>query len=125
MLDRVRVENSEVGISFGGVVSSGPIAATVRDSISAGNTFTGIKASKGGFGSDPTTVTVHRSASVNNSTGISAEGSSATIRIGNSTVTGNAFGLSSPGGAIISYGTNKVNGNGTDGAPTSPVIPMK
>ena len=65
---------------------------------------------------------VSRSVVVNNkSLGIGAFGASATIRIGNSTVSGNGTGLAFAGGAITSYGTNKVNGNGTDGAPTNTV----
>jgi hypothetical protein len=41
-------------------------------------------------------------------------------------VTGNSIGLDAVtgGGTIASYGTNKVNGNGTDGDPTS-TIAMK
>jgi hypothetical protein len=70
-------------------------------------------------------VTVDRSASVNNGNGIVANGAGATIRIGNSTVTGNINGLFANGGAIASYGTNKVNGNtAANGDPTS-TITMK
>jgi len=39
-------------------------------------------------------------------------------------VSGNAFGLFPNGGEIISYGTNKVDGNTVDSAPTS-TITMK
>ena len=125
VLDRVRVENSAVfGIHFAGTLISGSIAATVRDSVAAGNTSTGIIAAEGGSGT--TTVTVDRSASVNNGAGIAASGVGATVRIGDSTVTGNGTGLLlSSGGVIESYGTNKVNGNNTNGAPTGAPIAMK
>jgi hypothetical protein len=68
---------------------------------------------------------IERSASVNNQFGIVASNAGATIRIGDSTVSGNTnTGLFNSGGAIVSYGTNKVNGNGTDGVPSS-TIAMK
>ena len=61
-----------------------------------------------------------RTALVNNGTGTFVQNSSI-MRIGNSTVSGNSgSGLSHFQFAEIqSYGTNKVNGNGTDGAPTT------
>ena len=49
----------------------------------------------------------------------------APIWIGDSTVSGNTFGLNSAAGTITSYGTNKVRGNGTDGAPTGTPIAMQ
>ena len=125
VLDRVRVKNGGGGgIAFPGVNTTGSITATVRDSVAAGNVNFGIFASEGGGGT--TVVTVDRSAAVNNgTTGISAVGAGATIRIGDSTVSGNSIGLSAiTSGVIASYGTNKVNGNGTDGAPTN-TIAMK
>jgi hypothetical protein len=123
-LDRVRVENSgNLGIQFQGNNTTGVITATVRESVVAGNTGVGIHAVEAGAGA--TTVMVDRSASVNNRTGIRSHGTGATIRIGDSTVIGNTFGLVLFGGGVIeSYGTNQVNGNGADGAPTS-TISMK
>ncbi len=47
-------------------------------------------------------------------------GSLATIRVSNTVVTRNNVGFEpAGGGAIISFGNNRVNGNATDGAPTS------
>jgi len=123
VLDRVRENTSGTGINFFGDLTTGSITATVRDSVAAGNLGLGISAFESGSGT--TVVTVDRSAAVNNGTGIFADGAGATIRIGDSTVTGNNIGLStSTGGVIDSYGTNKVNGNGSDGAPTN-TIAMK
>lgn len=123
LLERVRVErNSNFGILFQGGFTTGSITGTVRDSVAAG---TGIAALEGGSGT--TTVMVDRTAAVNytTGTGILASGAGATIRIGDSTVTGNSTGLSASGGGVIdSYGTNKVDGNGSDGAPTN-TITMK
>ncbi len=126
VLDRVRMENTTTaGIIFSGNSTTGSITATVRDSVAAGNAGDGIAAVDNSTGT--TEVMVDRSAAVNNSsTGIIAVGAGATIRIGDSTVTGNGTGLFFSGAAILSYGTNKVNGNGTpavpnDGAPSGPV----
>ena len=123
LLDRVRVENGvDNGILFIGNSTSGSIRATVRDSVTAGNFDPGIFANESMPGA--TTVMIDRSAVVNNGTGIVARGEAA-IRIGDSTVTGNGTGLSTAdNGSIVSYGTNKMDGNGTDGAPTS-TIAMK
>jgi hypothetical protein len=50
---------------------------------------------------------------------------SAIIRISNTQVFNNSFGLSnSPVGQIISFGNNSVSGNMTNGAPTSAVAPL-
>ena len=63
---------------------------------------------------------IDRSASVNNG-GAGILSSFATIRIGDSTVSGNSTGLAtvknSVVGVIASYGTNKVDGNNVDGVP--------
>jgi hypothetical protein len=118
-LDRIRVENNEfsgIRLDAGG---SAAIEATVNESILAGNVEQGIVAT-----GDTTEVMINRSTAVNNATGISSR-NSAIIRIGDSTVTGNATGLFVEGNGVIrSYGTSKINGNGTDGAPTS-TISMK
>jgi hypothetical protein len=120
-LDRVRVENtSSTGISFSGTTTTGSIAATVRDSVSAGNTGAGIFAQESGDGT--TTVMVDRSASLNNNTGIFASLTGATIKIGDSTVSGNVLGLTlGTGGVIASYGNNKVS-NDNDGVTPTPVM---
>ena len=122
VLDRVRVENGSVsGIIFSGESTTGSIAATVRDSVTAGHTSSGIFAGESGSGT--TVVMVDHSAAVDNGTGINVQGAGATVRIGDSTVSGNSQGLfTSSGGAIDSYVTNQVNGNGTDGAPTGTIV---
>ena len=125
VLDRVRVENaSGFGIKFSGGFTTGSVTATVRDSVSAGSTDAGVLAEEAGSGT--TAVMIDRIAAVNNTRGIYTFGAAATIRIGDSTVTGNSIGLDAVtgGGTIISYGTNKVNGNGFEGVPTS-TITMK
>jgi hypothetical protein len=55
--------------------------------------------------------------SVINAFGIRSLGPNVTVRVGDSTITGNGTGWSfSGGGSLLTYGTNKVQANGTDGA---------
>ncbi|MFM5895859.1 MAG: hypothetical protein ACKOQM_15710 [Novosphingobium sp.] len=55
--------------------------------------------------------------SQNSATGVRGIGTGATIRIGNSAITGNGIGTKSASGATVSsYGNNKLNGNTSDGA---------
>ena len=68
---------------------------------------------------------IDRSASVNNGdAGVLASGAGTLVLIGHSTVTGNLYGLFKNSGVINSYGTNKVNGNGTEGEANN-IIPMR
>ncbi|HWT11144.1 MAG TPA: hypothetical protein VN231_00150 [Allosphingosinicella sp.] len=57
-------------------------------------------------------------------TGIAANGSNARLRVGNSTITATTTGVSATGSAIINtYGNNRLDGNGSNGAFTLPEIP--
>ena len=123
VLDRVRVENSlGNGMAFFGNSTTGIVTATVRASTSTGNGNHGIIAAENA-GGGTTTAMLERTASLNNDEmGVIASGAGATIRVGDSTVTGSNSGLSAgSGGAIASYGTNQVNGNVADGNPTSTI----
>ncbi|HWT11419.1 MAG TPA: hypothetical protein VN231_01550 [Allosphingosinicella sp.] len=56
-------------------------------------------------------------------TGIAANGTNARIRVANSTITGNATGVSITGGANVNtFGNNRLEGNGADGTFTLPII---
>ncbi len=46
---------------------------------------------------------------------------SATVRLSNVGIYGNSTGVSPQGGAVVSFGNNRIGGNGTNGAPTSTV----
>jgi hypothetical protein len=128
VFDRVRAENGQGdGFSFSGAATTGSITATVNDSVAAGNGARGIFAN---VGDGTTDVMIDRSAVLNNETGVrvftpaGADGT-VTARIGNTTVSGNGTGLDTEsGGAIVSYETNQVNGNGVNGTPSS-TIAMK
>jgi hypothetical protein len=55
-------------------------------------------------------------------------GANSVNRVGGNSITGNLFGLQVVGASvstsIVSLGGNMVSGNGTDGAPTSTVLPI-
>ena len=56
--------------------------------------------------------------------GITATGATARLRVGRTTITANATGVTQAGGAIINtYGNNQTDGNGVPGAFTLPALP--
>jgi len=98
-------------------VGSAPIAATISDSMVAGNFNAGIVAYSAGSGV-ASTIMLSNVVVANNSKGVVLNGSAATVRIGSSTVTGNTNGILVSGGATIqSYKNNQINGNASDGTP--------
>jgi hypothetical protein len=119
MIDRVRMENAQFhGIAVAGDNTTGSLTAMIRESVASGGLGTGMSASDAGGGT--TKVMIDRSAILNNFHGVAVAGANATIWIGDSTISGNVgIGFVSSGGVSASYGTNLVNGNGTDGAATS------
>lgn len=64
---------------------------------------------------------------VNNNlgTGIATTGGGMRVLVGNTTVFANGTGLSVGTGQIRSFGTNRVEGNASDGAFTAPILPQK
>jgi hypothetical protein len=71
------------------------------------------------------TVNSFENTITNNSfVGVFSRGTTATNRIGLNQITNNTTGLAvQDSGKILSWGNNFLGGNGTDGAPTGPVIP--
>ena len=123
-INRVTVENSQMGIVALGITTSGPIYVTIRDSVASGMAYNGFYLVSPSAGGQPVQGMIENSASVNNTTGISASGASAYMLLSNSTLTGNSTGLSmGSGGQIVSYGNNRINGNKvTDGVPLGPTM---
>lgn len=73
---------------------------------------------------NPVSVMIERSRLIDNAVGLSvnATNAAATARLSNTTVQQNDTGLAVvAGGSIISFNNNRLNGNGTDGAPTQTV----
>ena len=112
--------NKGAGIDLDGVFTTGPIHATVMDSVAAGNAFAGYRALSR---SASTRLLVMRSVAVNNGNGVVADGG--TLRFGQSTITGNTTSWVQGGGGILrSYGDNNIDGNG-DGDPVPPPTASK
>jgi hypothetical protein len=116
-LERVIVNGNAFGIAADGTGSSTGINMTIADSMIGGNSQDGIIATTPGGGA-PIGVMVTNSKSVNNAAfGIRSIGPNVTVRVGDSTITGNNTGLAfAGGGALLTYGTNKVQANGSVGA---------
>ena len=55
-----------------------------------------------------------------NGTGVTASNGT-TVRLSGNTIVFNRTGLAAPTGKIISFRNNSIDGNGTNGAPTSTV----
>jgi hypothetical protein len=126
-LNRVEIYNNSLnGISVEGTNSTGTINATVADSVAAGNGSIGFLA-RSGSGQATTNLMVVRSVAAYNNVGISANNfSTATLRVGQSTITGNTTSWTALGGAIVrSYGDNNIDGNGDAPEPAPTTIVKK
>lgn len=65
---------------------------------------------------------VNSTVASNGGFGILGNGAGASVRIGNTAIFGNTTGVSAAGGsALLSYGDNRLNGNGTDGSFTGTI----
>jgi hypothetical protein len=113
--------NSQSGLALDNTDTIGPghtISASVTDSVIANNGGIGLFAfSTSTAGHAVTNLMVIRSVSANNSTGIAATGPVATVRVGQTTITGNATAWAEfTGGTVRSYNDNNIDGN-TGGDP--------
>jgi hypothetical protein len=114
VFNRVEVNNNgNYGILVNGGNSAGTntVNATVSESVAAGNVGFGF-CSFTQSGKAPTSLMVFHSVAANNGTGVEANGTGATVRLANSTVTGNAVGwIAQSIGVVDSYGDNYIDGN--------------
>jgi len=123
VFNRVEINNN----GFFGIIVKGEssaagntINATVSDSVAAGN-GTGFQ-SETVPGQATTSVMISHSVAANNSTGVLASGTGATLRLANSTVTGNIVGwLVANSGVVASYGDNYIDGNVTNTGSLTPI----
>jgi len=123
-LKRVTMANN----TFGGFRASGAgsgVFANIVDSIANNNGTNGFVATSPAGGSAVVLDIQHSGASLNQQAGILADGAAASITIGASTVTANSTGLArTNGGAILSYGDNRVDNNSSNGSPSGGVGTM-
>jgi hypothetical protein len=124
-LSRVEMYNNSFdGLLVQGGLSTGTISATVADSVAAGNNRNGFYAFSSA-GHAATSLLVTRSVSAHNSVGVNVEGPPATLRVGQSLVTGNkTTWFVKSGGLLRSYGDNALDGN-DDGDPAIPTVIVK
>jgi hypothetical protein len=112
-------QNTGFGLKADGS-GAGAIIANVSDSLITGN-GTGVLAAGG-----PSTsgIQVSRSSIVNNTIGAQATGAPGFFFSSSNLITGNGTGVASTGGGnLLTYKTNSVDGNFTNGAFTGTLIP--
>jgi parallel beta helix pectate lyase-like protein len=95
-----------------GVAASGAnTGVTVTDTVASNNNY--------GIGASSSTVMVRNSMISNNAVGVAAD-QSATVRVTQSTITGNGTGWQATnGGQLLTYGNNNVGGNTINGTATT------
>jgi Right handed beta helix region len=99
----------------------GSVLATVADSLASSN---GQGGGATGFFAERAQLMVARSVAANNFYGLFAKGFNATLRVGQSAITGNQNSWGVDGGTVQSYGDNNIDGN-VDGDPAPPTILKK
>ncbi len=109
-LDNVRVQNGQLGATFGNNVR-----AMINRSVFSGNSVAGI-AVGANFGS--VEVNISNSVSSNNGNGILNAGGAVVIRLSNNDIAFNGTALS---GATQSFNNNRLQGNGALGAAPTPI----
>jgi hypothetical protein len=108
-ISRTRASNQGVGFRANGTGGSTAITMNITDSVAVGNS-SGISIAGG---ASNTNVMVNRTDVANNAAfGLNAP--TGTIRVGNSSITGNG---TATNGTVSSYGNNQINGNTTDTTP--------
>jgi hypothetical protein len=127
-LRNVRTQNnSGVGIRLDstGNTSNNGIALIMDKSVSSGNSD-GIIVNSPLAGTQAVAMITDSSFFSNGASGLTANGVNARIRIANSTISVNGTGVViTNSGNVLTYGTNRLDGNFTNGAFTSPAIPEK
>jgi hypothetical protein len=116
-LSRVQLlNNGGSGLSLvAGLGGTATINAVVEDSIAAKNNSAGFFVH--GCTTPQARLMVIRSIAAHNGTGIGAQCSNATVRIGQSTLTANGFGWQSVfNGLVLSYVDNNIDGNADPGS---------
>jgi hypothetical protein len=121
----VSVDATRLDGNLFGLMATDPAVIVIRDSLASSNANAGFAASSVAGGTvvigleNCLVFDTNASAS---SAAVSATGAQAIIRLSNVMVFNNRFGLvSASGGNIISFGNNRIAGNGTDGAPTATI----
>jgi hypothetical protein len=121
--------NSGTGISTDTTGNSGGIAVTIVDTEVSGTSGPGVAGLSPAGNAGSNLMLVDMTVANNTGSGLSANGL-VTMRVGNTTITGNAFTggqgvIMSNGGQILTYGDNRLDANSIDGAFIAPAIGKK
>ena len=115
------LNNSAGGITVDGTVAGANASnVAIANTVASDNGGDGVLANSNGTAVNVTADTV--TASYNVTAGIVAQGAGASVKLTRSTATGNHLGISATGGATLaSYSNNNINGNTTDGSPSTTI----
>lgn len=118
MLENVLVTNNGTN----GLLVADNGSVSVRNSRFAGN------GSKGVFAKSTTLAAQINLDGVlianNTGQGITSQGTNAVVRIADCGIYGNSTGVLASGGMVLSFGDNRIAGNGTDGTPSMMLMPQ-
>ena len=112
LISKVHAHRGNFGIVGDGTGGTTGINITTRDTAANGFNNTAFLTTTNGPGVG---MMMQNDAATNSGTGVSASGGS-TIRVGASIITGNGTSIS---GNVLSYGDNRINGNGIDAIPAA------
>jgi hypothetical protein len=127
-LHDVRIlDNGSVGfriIMTAGTGASGVVGTL--DELTVSGNGDGIRVTASGTAPVAAVMITNSVVSDNSVRGLIADGGSARMRVGNTSITGNATGVMPANAGIINtYGNNRNDGNAADGAFTLPIIPQE
>ncbi len=120
-VNRAQVESNSAGIRIDSTATTGTVRGAVRDSVVSNNANNGITA----VGTTTvSTLLIDNSSVTGNTNGLAVNGSTSSLLVTQTSVTANNLGLIiNNSGSLISYHTNAVHQNVTDGAFTSFLSP--
>lgn len=118
-MNNVNANNNITGFTGDGSQSTGQTVFLLRDSVSAGTSFTGISAVTPAVGGGIVSIILDRSSVLNNITGVNSSGAKSFVTLSSAMIGGNTTGVSaSGGGQILTFQNNAFVGNNVDGATT-------
>lgn len=122
-LNNVRVENNTGnGMTIQNLTSPTGIFVTAENSVFSQNS-NGISLNSLNATRPIAMMLANSTVALNPTQGIIASGAGAVIRVGDTSIHANGFGVILSGGALINtYGNNRLNGNAPDGTFTAPAI---
>jgi hypothetical protein len=111
-INRTRI----TGMSVDGIRVESGGRATIRDSVISQNTSNGVNVTSaiGNAGANLENTVLN-----NNSVGLNSANGGGSTQISGVLITSCVTGIANTGGAVISFGNNRINGNASNGAPTS------